>query len=120
MYSDNPNVSLGNVGCSLHTRRITLKDDNHKKTTDMLAYTPVEYNYLEILAKKFIIPARQNQFVQENILNNVPVRRIASEMDTNSVFSESFTKSAFWYKLFDLIEITILRRGQPIVSFWCR
>ena len=65
--SDNPNVSLGIVDCSLYTRRIALKDDYHKKRMDMLAYTPVEYNYLETLAKTFIIPARQNQFIQENI-----------------------------------------------------
>ena len=74
MISDNPNVSLGSVDCSLYTRRIALKDDYHKKRMDMLAYTPVEFNYLETLAKTFIIPARQNQFIQENIFNNAPVR----------------------------------------------
>ena len=31
MISDNPNVSLGIVDCSLYTRRIALKDDYHKK-----------------------------------------------------------------------------------------
>ena len=31
MISDNPNVSLGTVDCSLYKRRITLKDDYHKK-----------------------------------------------------------------------------------------
>ena len=51
MISDNPNVSLGIVGCSLYTRRIALEDDYHEKRMDMLAYAPVEYNYLEILAK---------------------------------------------------------------------
>ena len=44
MISDNPNVSLGIVDCSLYTRRIALKDDDHKKRMDMLAYTPVEFN----------------------------------------------------------------------------
>ena len=63
MISDNRNVSLGNVDCSLYTRRIVLKDDYHKKRMDMLAYTPVEFNYLETLAKTFIIPSRQNQFI---------------------------------------------------------
>ena len=29
--SDNPNVSLGIVDCSLYTRRIALRDDYHKK-----------------------------------------------------------------------------------------
>ena len=57
MISDNPNVSLGIVDCSLYTRRIALKDDYHKKGMDMLAYTPVEFNYFETLAKTFIIPA---------------------------------------------------------------
>ena len=60
MISDDPNVSLEIVDCSLYTRRIALKDDYHKKRMDMLAYTPVEFNYLETLAKTFIIPARQN------------------------------------------------------------
>ena len=59
MISDNHNVSLGIVDCSLYTRRIALKDDYHKKRMDMLTYTPVEFNYLETLAKTFIIPARK-------------------------------------------------------------
>ena len=45
MISDNPNSSLGIVDCSPYTRRIALKDDYHKKRMDMLAYTPVEFNY---------------------------------------------------------------------------
>ena len=63
MISDNPKVSLGIVDYSLYTRRFALKDDYHKKRMEMLAYTPVESNYLETLAKTFIIPARQNQFI---------------------------------------------------------
>ena len=62
MISDNPNVSLGIVDCSLYTRRIALRDDYHKKRLHMLAYTPVEFNNLVTLAKTFIIPERQNQF----------------------------------------------------------
>ena len=62
MISDNPNVSLGIVDCSLYTHRLALKDDYHKKRRDMLADTPVDFNYLETLGKTFIIPARQNQF----------------------------------------------------------
>ena len=42
MISDNPNVSLGIVGCSIYTRRIALKDEYHKKKMDILAYPPVE------------------------------------------------------------------------------
>ena len=117
MISDNPNVSLGIVDCSLYTRRIALKDDYHKKRMDMLAYTPVEFNYLETLAKTFIIPARQNQFIQENIFNNAPVRRIAIAMNTNSAFTGSYTENPFWYQQFELRQIRILRGGQPIVYF---
>ena len=96
MISDNPNVSLGIVDCSLYTRRIPLKDDYHKKRTDMLAYTPVEFNCLETLAKTFMIPARQNQFIQQNIFNNAPFHRIAIAMNSNSAFTGFFTENPFW------------------------
>ena len=74
MISHNPNVRLGIVDCSSYTRRIALKDDYHKKRMDVLAYALVEYNFLGTLAKTFIILARQNQFLQENIFNIAPIR----------------------------------------------
>ena len=117
MISDNPNVSLGIVDGSLYNRRITLKDDYHRKRMDMLAYSPVEYNYLETLAKTFIIPARQNQFIQENIFNNAPIRRIAIAMNTNSAFTGSFTENPYWYQQFGLRHIRILRGGQSVVDY---
>ena len=64
MISDNPNVSLGIVDCSLYTRRIAINDDYHKKRMDMVAYIPEEFNYLQTLAKTFNFSARQNQFIQ--------------------------------------------------------
>ena len=117
MISDNPNVSLGIVDCSLYTRRIALKDDYHKKRLDMLAYNPVKFNYLETLAKTLIIPARQNQLIQGNFFNNAPVRRIAFAMDTNSAVTGSVTENPLWYQHFALRQIRILRGGQPIVYF---
>ena len=118
MISDKPNVSLGMLDCSLYTRRIALKDDYHKKRMDMLAYDHVEYNYLETLAKTFIIPAKQNQFIQENIFNNAPIRRVAIAINTYSAFTQFFfTENAFWYQQFDLRQSRKLRGGQPIVDF---
>ena len=105
MISDNTNVSLGIVDCSLHTRRIAPEDDYHKNWVDMFAYTPVEFNYLETLAKSFIIPARQNQVIQENIFNIAPVPRIAIGMITNSAFTGSYTENPFWYQQFELRQL---------------
>ena len=115
MISDNPNVSLGFVDCSLHTWRVMQKEDYHKKRMSQLAYAPVEYNYMETLAKTFIIPARQNQFIQENIFNNAPIFRIAIAMNSNSAFTGFFAENPFWYQQFNLRDIRILRGGQPIV-----
>ena len=84
---------------------------------DMLTYVPAEINYLETLAKTFIVPARQIQFIQENNFNNAPIRRIAIAKNTNSAFTGSFTENPFWYQQFDLRQIRILRGGQPIVDF---
>ena len=80
-----------------------------------LAYAPVEHNYMETLAKTFIIPARQNQCNQENNFNNAPIRRIAIAMNSNSSFTGSFAENPFWYQQFNLRDIRILRGGQPIV-----
>ena len=55
MMSENPNVSLGIVDCSLYTRHATLKEDYHKKRMSQLAYAPVEYNYIDTLAKTYIL-----------------------------------------------------------------
>ena len=115
MISENPNVSLGFVDCSLYTRRVMLKEDYHKKRMSQLAYAPVEYNYMETLAKTFIIPARQNQFIQENIFNNAPLCRIAIAMNSNSAFTGSFAENPFWYQQFNLRDNKILIGGQPIV-----
>ena len=72
---------------------------------------------MEILAKTFIIPARQNQFIEENIFNKAPIRRVAIAMNTNSAFTGSLTENPFWYQQFDLRQIRLLRGGQPIADF---
>ena len=117
MIIDNPNVGLGIVDCSLYIRRIGLKEAYHKRRMDMLAYAPVEYNNMETLAKTFIIPSSQNQFIQENISNNAPIGRIAIAMNTNSALTGSFTGNPFWYQQFDFRQIWILRGGQLIVDY---
>ena len=94
MISDNQNVNVGIVDSSLYTRRIALEDDYHKKWTDMLAYTHVECNFLESLAKTFFILARQNQFIQENISNSAPVRQIAFAMNTKSASTGCYTDNS--------------------------
>ena len=115
MISENPNVSLGIVDCSPYTRRVMLKQDYHRKRMSQLAYAPVEYNYMETLAKTFIIPARQIQFIQENIFNNASIRRTAIAMKSNSAITGSYAENPLWYQQFNLRVIGILRGGQPIV-----
>ena len=115
MSSDNPNVGLAIIDCSLDTRRIVLKDDSHKK--QMLTHSALELNCLETLAKTFIIRARQNQFNNENIFNNAPVRRISIAMNINSAFTGSYTEIPLWYQEFHLGQVRILTGSQPNVDF---
>ena len=115
MVSENPIVSLGIVDCSLYTWQVMLKEDYHKRRMSQLAYSPVEYNYMETLTKTFIIPARQNQCIQENKFNNSPICRIAISMNSNSAFTGSSAENPFWYQQFNLRAIKKLRGGQPIV-----
>ena len=41
MISENPDISLAIVDCSLYTRRVMLKEDYHKNRMSQLAYGPV-------------------------------------------------------------------------------
>ena len=84
---------------------------------EILAYVPVAYIFLETLAKTFIILARQNQFIQENIFNNAPIRRVAIARNTISFFTGSFPENPFRYQQFDLRQVKMLKGGQPIVDF---
>ena len=60
-------------------------------------------------------PARQNQFIPENIFNNAPIRRIAIAMISHSAFTGSIAENPFWYQHFKLRDIRILKGGKPIV-----
>ena len=63
MISDNPNISLGIVDCSLYTRRIALKDDYHKKRMDMLFYIPVESTLWKLLQRLLsFLPDKTSSF----------------------------------------------------------
>ena len=90
MSSENPNVSLGIVHCSLNTRRFALRDDYHKKLHACLHSCAVQL--FETLANIFITPARLNQFTQENIFNKAPVRRNVIARNTNSAFTDLILK----------------------------
>ena len=70
---------------------------------------------METLAKTYIIPARQNHFIQKNVFNNAPIRQIGFAMNSNSAFTGYFAENPFWYQQFILRDIRILRGGQPIV-----
>ena len=117
MMSDNPNVSLGIVDCSIYTRHIALQFDFQKERMDVLACTLREFNYLQTLATTFINPLRQNHFIQENTFNKAPVLRSAIAMITNSAITGSYTEYPFWFKNFDLGQIRQLSGRQPIVDF---
>ena len=84
---------------------------------DKQAYTSIENNYLETLAKTFINPARQNQFIQENIFSRAPVRRNAIAKITNPALTGPHAENPFWCQQFDLRQSGELRGGQPSVQF---
>ena len=111
MFGNNPSVRRRIVDCSPCTRRIALEDGCHMKIMDMLEYTPVEFNCLETQAKTSTTPAGQNQFLQENFLNNAPVRRIDIAMNTNCAITVVYSGSRFWYQRIDLRQIRIQWRS---------
>ena len=116
MLSDNPNVSLKIVDCSLFTRRVLVAEPNHQYLQWNLEREPAQYIYMETIAKTFIIPSRQNLFIKKKLFNNAPIRRIAVAMNTNSAVAVSFHENPFNYWQFHLRELRIIRGGRVIVS----
>ena len=71
---------------------------------------------LTTIARTHIIPSRQNQFIQENVFNNAPIRTIAVAMNTKSAVAGSFHENPFNYQQFHLRELRIIRGGRAIIS----
>ena len=72
MVSDNLNVELRFFDCTLYTHHHALKDD-YQRTKSLLFYNSVEYNYIDTLAKTFMISIRQTHVFKENIFSNALV-----------------------------------------------
>ena len=67
------------------------------------------YNFMETISRSFIFPSVQNQFIQENVFNNAPIRRVAILMNNNSAFTEHFQRNPFHDQKFDLRELRKVR-----------
>ena len=66
--------------------------------------------------KNFIMPSRQNQFIQKNVFNNAPIRRIAVAMNTSSAVAGSFHENPFNYQQFHLRELRVIRGRKALIS----
>ena len=71
---------------------------------------------METIARTFVIPSRQNHFIQGNVFNNAPIRKIAVAMNTNSAVAGSLHENPFNYQQFHLRELRIIRSGRAIIS----
>ena len=100
MISYNPHVSLKVLDCCLFTRRVVVNEVYYQTIKYQLTHQPACYNFMETITRTFIIPLGQNQFIQENVFNNAPIRRIAIAMNTNSAFTGHFQENPFHYQKF--------------------
>ena len=115
MISYNPQVSLRVLDCSLFTRRVVVNEVYHQTIKCQLTHQPACYIFMKTIARTFFISSGQNQFIQEKVFNNVPIRRIAIAMNTNSPFTGHFQENPFHYRKFGLRELRIVR-GRDLLS----
>ena len=71
---------------------------------------------METIARTFMILSRRNQFIQEKVFNNAPIRKIALAMKTKSVVAGSFPENLFNCQQFHLRELGIIRGGRVFIS----
>ena len=116
IVSYNPHVSLKVLDCSLFKRRVVVNEVYQQTIKYQITHQPACYNFMETIARTFIIPSGRNQFIQENVFNNAPIRRVAIAMNTNSAFTGRFQENPFHYQKLGLRELRIVRGGRAIVS----
>ena len=69
---------------------------------------------MKTILQTIIIPSGQNQFIEENVFNNAPIRQIV--MNTNSAFTGHFQENPFHYRKVGLRELKFVRAGRANVS----
>ena len=69
---------------------------------------------METIARTFIIPSRQNQFVQDIFFVNAPITKIAVAI--KSAVAGSFHEKLFNYQYFHLRELGTNRGARAIIS----
>ena len=116
MVSYNPPVSFKALDCSPFTRRVFVNEVYHQTIRYQLTHQPSYYNFMETFGRTFFIPSGHNQFIQENVSNNAPIRIIAIAMNTNSAFTLHFQEYLFHYQKNGLRELRIIQGGIAIIS----
>ena len=116
MISYNRHVFLKVLDSSLFTRRVVVNEVYHQNIKYQLPHQTACYNFMETIARRFIIPSGQNQFIREKVFNKAPIRKIAIAMNTNSAFRGQSQENPFYYRKIGLRELRIVRRGRAIVS----
>ena len=110
------NIHAEIVEASLFSRQVAVEEKCLRNIHQGLLREPARYNFSEVLGKTFIIPNGQNQYIQENIFNNAPIRRLALAMNTNTAFTGSRDSNPFHYQKFGLREIKLVRGNQVVVN----
>ena len=101
---------------TLFVRQVAVEDRIYKDLHNTLQLRAARYNFSEILAKSFIIPSGQNQYIHENIFDNAPIRRLAIAMNVNTAFTGTLKTNPFHYQKFGLSSLRLVRGSQVVVD----
>ena len=100
----------------LFTRHVAISDNWMRSFKSRLLREPAIFYYNEELPKTFIIPAGQNQFIQENIFSNKPTRMSDIAMNLNNDFSGTYNTNPFHFRKFGLRQVKTVLGNQTIVN----
>lgn len=104
------------VEANLYVRKMVVNDNVVAAIERTLLKSPAIYRYNEVIAKTFLATNGQRNWKHEDVFMKEPIRRLAIAMNTNRAFVGSHRDNPFWYRKFDLSEITVYRNGLPIAG----
>ena len=116
MLSYYSSVSLKIVHFSVFTGRVLVAEPNHQYLQWNVERETAHCTYMETIARTFIIPSHQNQFIQEIVFNNDPIRKTVIAHTINLAVANFFHENHFNDQHFSLRELKIIWGGRAFIS----
>ena len=112
----NKNYKIRITEANMFVRKMVVNETVVTAVEKTLLKTHAMYKYTETITKSFLATARHTTWKYEDVFNREPIKRFALAMCNNAAFVGSEQTNPFYYRKFNLSQITIYRDGYAVAG----